>query len=97
MSFLTTYVINITEFNPSDIDHMLKILKGSVRFYPGYRTDKEPSVMAPSLDATPLNEQIIRDEPSRIDFILGNDIAKEIPTIKEIKQMTPRIDDQPKR
>ena len=71
---------------------MLKILKGNVKFYPGWKIGSVSPITAPNL-ANIANES--RRQPNAFDA-LGNDATINMETKKEIKQLMPQIDDQPK-
>ena len=88
----------IAEFDPNSMIQMLKILKGSVKFY----TDCIPSgawvLEAPSLHN--LSEDTFQNisnwSLSDIEEFLANDATINPETKKEIQQLMPKIEDNAK-
>lgn len=87
---------------------MLKILKGNIKFFPGWKIDGRSSIEAPNLSSDPeysdricarcppiSSEQVKNSSPETVDAII-NDITINFEIRAEIKQITPHIADHAK-
>ena len=83
--------ICFAEFDKNSKDQMLKIVKGNVKFYPGFKPHAESPMVAPDLNSVSGDS----DRSKAVDT-LAKDATIDAETKSEIKQLMPHTDDSAK-